>query len=51
MGHVDGFDDAAEGLKLNPGEYEVKIVPVAGGAGREEKVRIEADKVTIMRAQ
>ncbi len=51
MGHVDEFDNAAEGLKLNPGEYEVKIVPVAGGAGREEKVRIEADKVTIMRAQ
>lgn len=51
MGHVDEFDNVSEGLKLNPGEYEVKIVPVAGGAGHDEKVRIEADKVTVVRSK
>jgi hypothetical protein len=51
MGHVDEFDNGSEGLKLNPGEYQVKIVPVAGGAGCEEKIRIETDKVTVVRAQ
>jgi hypothetical protein len=51
MGHVDEFDNGSEGLKLNPGEYEVKIVPVAGGAGPQEKVRIEADKVTVVRSK
>jgi hypothetical protein len=49
MGHVDEFDNGSEGLKLNPGEYELKIVPVAGGAGHEEKIRIETGKVTVVR--
>jgi hypothetical protein len=40
-----------QGLQLNPGAYTVKIVPVAGGEGHEEQVKIEADKVTIVKAQ
>lgn len=50
MGHVDEFSNSSQGLLLNPGDYAVKIVPVGGG-GREEKVKIEADKVSIVRMQ
>ena len=50
MGHADEFSNSAQGLLLNPGEYIVKVVPVGGGQGKEEKVKIEADKVTIVRA-
>lgn len=49
MGHVDEFDAFNEGLKLNPGDYAVKIVPVSGGAAHEEKIRIDADKTTVVR--
>jgi hypothetical protein len=51
MGHVGEFNNPEQGLLLNPGEYTVKIVPVSGGAGHEERVKIEAHKVTIVRAQ
>lgn len=51
MGHADEFSNSHQGLLLNPGPYAVKIVPVAGGEGREENVKIEADKVAIVRAQ
>jgi hypothetical protein len=30
MGHVDEFSNFAQGLLLNPGSYEVKIVPTSG---------------------
>jgi hypothetical protein len=50
-GHADEFSNFAQGLLLNPGEYSVSIVPAAGGAAHEEKVRIEADKVTVVRAK
>lgn len=49
MGHAGEFNNPVQGLMLNPGEYLVKIVPPGGGDGREEQVRIEADKVTIVR--
>ena len=51
MGHVDEFDNGSQGLQLNPGNYTVKIVPVTGGEGKEENVKIEADKVTVVRLQ
>jgi hypothetical protein len=47
-GHVDEFSNGAQGLLLNPGEYDVKIVPSAGPA-IEKKVTIEADKTVIVR--
>ena len=51
MGHAGEFNNSVQGLQLNPGAYTVKIVPVAGGEGHEEQVKIEADKVTIVRAK
>jgi hypothetical protein len=51
MGHADEFSNSGQGLLLNPGDYKVKIVPVSGGQEREESVKIEADKVTIVRLQ
>jgi len=48
MGHLDEFDGPNEGLLLNPGEYEVKIVPASGGQAHEEKIKIEADRTTVV---
>ena len=46
MGHAGEFNNRFQRLKLNPGEYTVKLVPVNGGEAYEKKVRIEANKVT-----
>ena len=51
MGHAGEFNNSVQGLMLNPGTYMVRVVPVSGGEGREEQVKIEADKVTIFQAQ
>ena len=51
MGHAGEFNNPVQGLKLNPGAYKVKVVPVGGAEGREEEVKIEADKVAIFRAE
>jgi hypothetical protein len=51
MGHAGEFNNSVQGLLLNPGAYTVKIVPMSGGEGREEQVKIEADKVTIVQAK
>ncbi len=48
MGHVDEFDGPRQRLLLNPGEYAVKIVPVAGGEGVEKKVTIKENQVTLV---
>ncbi len=48
MGHADEFDNFAQGLLLNPGEYIVKIVP-ASGAPVTQTVKIEADKTVIVK--
>lgn len=50
MGHADEFSNSAQALLLNPGEYTVKISPVNGPEGQEEHVKIEADKVVIVRS-
>lgn len=47
-GHADEFSNFAQGIKLNPGEYEVKVEPLSG-APKTEKVKIEADKTTIVK--
>jgi hypothetical protein len=49
MGHVDEFSNSMQGLLLNPGTYAVKVAPVSGAA-HEEKITIEANKTTIVRA-
>ena len=46
-GHVDEFSNFAQGLLLNPGEYDVRIVP-ASGPIIETKVNIVADKTVIV---
>jgi hypothetical protein len=48
MGHVDEFSNYAQGLQLNPGTYEVKIVPVNTGSPISKTVTIEANKITIV---
>ena len=50
MGHADEFNNSAQGLLLNPGQYTVKVVPVGSEQGHEEKVNIEAARVVIVRA-
>ncbi len=49
MGHAGEFNNTMQGLLLNPGEYTVRLVPVDGAGGKEERVRIEADKVVVVR--
>ena len=50
MGHVDEFSNASQGLLLNPGQYIVEVVSAGSEKGHEEKVQIEANGVTIVRA-
>jgi hypothetical protein len=50
IGHADEFSNSAQGLLLNPGEYTVKIAPLNGPEGKEEHVKIEADRVAIVRS-
>lgn len=47
-GHADEFSNFAQGLQLNPGEYEVKVVP-ASGAPVIQKVKVEADKAVVVK--
>ncbi len=49
MGHVDEFSNPAQKLLINPGTYEVKIVPVAGGTGITKTITVEADKTVIVK--
>jgi hypothetical protein len=50
MGHADEFSNSAQGLQLNPGEYAVKVVPVDSPESKEQQIKIEANKVTIVGA-
>jgi hypothetical protein len=50
MGHADEFSNGSQALLLNPGEYTVKIAPVSGAAATEQHVKIEADKITVVRS-
>lgn len=49
MGHVDEFSNFAQGLKLNPGTYEVKVVPLSGGSPITKTVTIEANKTSLVK--
>jgi hypothetical protein len=44
MGHVDEFGNFAQSLLLNPGTYEMKIVPVNGQNEVTKTVTVEANK-------
>ena len=50
MGHVDEFDNFAQGLLLPAGEYTVKIVSVSGTPLVEQKVQLKANETVIVRA-
>lgn len=51
FGHTDEFSNFAQTLLLNPGEYKLRIVPLEAGSPHEETIKIEADKVTIVKAK
>jgi hypothetical protein len=46
---VDEFSDFAQGVLLNPGDYNVRIEPVSGGNAVNQKIHIEAGKTTIVK--
>lgn len=50
MGHMDEFNNFAQGLLLPPGQYTVKIVPPGGAPEVEQKVDLKANETTIVRA-
>ena len=49
MGHADEFNNFAQGLLLNPGQYEVEIAPRTG-TPTTATVTIEANETTIVGA-
>ena len=49
-GHVGEFNNHVQALLLPPGEYTVRIVPT-NGSPHEEKVKIEAEKTTIVKVK
>ena len=49
MGHVDEFNNYAQGLKLNPGTYELKVVPLSTGSPITKTVTIETDKTLVVK--
>jgi hypothetical protein len=46
MGHVDEFNNFAQGLLLNPGEYNLKVVSPDGKTELEQKIKIDENKTT-----
>lgn len=46
MGHVDEFNNFAQGLLLNPGEYTLKVVSPDGKQELEQKITIQENKTT-----
>jgi hypothetical protein len=49
MGHIDEFSNSAQGLLINPGEYELKIASATGGADHVEKITIKENQTTTIR--
>jgi hypothetical protein len=46
MGHVDEFNNFAQGLLLNPGDYTLKVVSPDGKTELEQKITIQENKKT-----
>ena len=51
MGHTDEFSNSHQGLLLNPGDYDVKIVSPGSTSGYEEKVKIQANTIAVVRVK
>ena len=49
MGHVDEFSNFAQGLLLNPGSYEVRIVPVNGQGEVTKSITLMANQTVLVR--
>ena len=47
-GHTGEFNNCGQGLMVPPGEYTVRIDPVAGGSAFTKKVQIEAGKTVVV---
>jgi hypothetical protein len=50
MGHVDEFSNAAQGLLISPGEYELRIASPGGGQDHLEKITIKENQTTTVKA-
>lgn len=48
MGHADEFSNPGQALYLNPGTYEVKVVPLSGPP-LTKSITIEAEKTVIVK--
>ena len=51
MGHEDEFNGPNQGLLLNPGDYNVKVTSQAGSTLLEQKVTIQQDKISTVKAK
>ncbi|MBC7925142.1 MAG: PEGA domain-containing protein [Bryobacteraceae bacterium] len=49
-GHIDEFDNFAQGILIPPGEYTVRIQPVTGNPV-ETKVTVTANQITFVKAK
>lgn len=49
-GHIDEFDNFAQGILMPPGTYTLRIEPVKGSP-KEEKVTVTANQNTIVKAR
>lgn len=49
MGHAAEFGNFAQGLLLNPGTYEVKLLPLTTGSPVSRTVTIAANRVFVLR--
>ena len=50
MGHIDEFSNAAQGLLISPGEYELRIASADGGQDHVEKITIKENQTTTIKA-
>ena len=47
-GHTGEFNNCGQALMVPPGEYTVRIDPVAGGSPFTKKIQIEAGKTVVV---
>ncbi len=50
MGHIDEFSNFAQGLLINPGDYQLKIASAEGGQDHVEQITIKENQTTTIKA-
>ncbi len=50
MGHIDEFSNAAQGLLINPGQYELRVASAQGGQDHVETITIKENQTTTITA-